>query len=37
MRQTYVPAPVTNVAVDRSIVQQTNNYAYVIRSTHVYV
>ena len=36
-RQTYVLAPVTKVAVDRSVVHQTTNYTYVIRSTNVYV
>ena len=35
--QTYVLAPVTKVAVDRSVVQQITNYTYVIRSTNVYV
>ena len=37
LRQTYVLAPVTKVAVDRSVVQQTTNYTYVIISTNVYV
>ena len=37
LRQTCVLAPVTKVAVDRSVMQQTTNYIYVIRSTNVYI
>jgi hypothetical protein len=36
LRQTFVLAPATKVAVDRSVVQPTTNYIYVIKSTNVY-
>ena len=37
LRQTLVLPPAMKLAVDRSVVQQTTNYIYVIKSTNVYV
>ena len=37
LRQTCVLAPATKVAADRSIVQPTTNFTYIIKSTNVYV
>jgi len=37
LRQKFVLTPATKVAVDRSVVQPTTNFTYVIKSTNVYV
>jgi hypothetical protein len=37
LRQTFVLTPAKKVAVDRSVVQPTTNYTYVIKSRNVYV
>ena len=37
LRQTCVLAPAMKVAVDRSVVQPTTNFTYVIESTNVYI
>ena len=37
LRQTCVLASAMKVAVDWSVVQETTNYTYVIKSTNVYV
>jgi len=37
LRQTFVLTPATKVAIDRSVVQPTTNYTYVLKSTNVYV
>jgi len=37
LRQRYVLTPATKVAVNRSVVQPTTNFTYVIKSTNVYV
>jgi hypothetical protein len=35
--QTFVLTPATKVAIDRSVMQPTSNYTFVIKSTNVYV
>jgi len=37
LRQIFVLTPATKVAIDRSVVQPTTNYTYVIKSTSVFV
>ena len=37
LRQSCVLVPAIKLAVHRSVMQQTTNYTYVIRSTNLYV
>jgi len=37
MQQTFLLTPAPKVAVDRSVVQPTTNFTYVMKSTNVYV
>jgi hypothetical protein len=37
LRQTYVLTPATKVVTDRSVLQLTTNYTYVMKSTNAYV
>jgi len=37
LQQTFVLTPATKVTIDRSVLQPTTNYIYVMKSTNAYV